>query len=67
MEKLLRAGCFYPVPLTEWVSHLVPVEKKHVTIHVYVDYLDLKTTVQNILVANGELGYRQWMILYAYS
>ena len=28
VEKLLRAGFVYPVPLTEWVSNIVPVNKK---------------------------------------
>ena len=28
IEKLLKAGFIYPVPLTEWVSNLVPVDKK---------------------------------------
>ena len=28
VEKLLRAGFIYPVPLTEWVSNIMPVTKK---------------------------------------
>ena len=28
IEKLLKAGFTYPVPLTEWVSNVVPVNKK---------------------------------------
>ena len=28
VEKLLRAGFIYPVPLTEWVSNIVPITKK---------------------------------------
>ena len=28
VEKLLRASFIYPVPLTEWVSNIVPVTKK---------------------------------------
>ena len=28
IEKLLKAGFIYPVPLTEWVSNPVPVDKK---------------------------------------
>jgi hypothetical protein len=28
IEKLLKSGFIYPVPLTEWVSNLVPVAKK---------------------------------------
>ena len=28
IEKLLKAGFIYPVPLTEWVSNIVPINKK---------------------------------------
>jgi hypothetical protein len=28
IEKLLKAGFIYPVPLTDWVSNVVPVNKK---------------------------------------
>ena len=28
IEKLLKAGFIYPIPLTEWVSNPVPVDKK---------------------------------------
>jgi hypothetical protein len=28
VEKLLNVGFIYPVPLTEWVSNPVPVNKK---------------------------------------
>ena len=28
VEKLLKVGFIYPISLTEWVSNLVPVEKK---------------------------------------
>ena len=28
IEKLLKVGFIYPIPLTEWVSNLVPVDKK---------------------------------------
>ena len=28
VEKLLKAGFIYLVPLTEWVSNIVPVTKK---------------------------------------
>ena len=28
VEKLLNAGFIYPIPLTEWVSNIVPVDKK---------------------------------------
>jgi hypothetical protein len=41
VEKLLKSGFIYPVPLTEWVSNLVPVAKKQGTIRVCVDYCDL--------------------------
>jgi hypothetical protein len=41
VEKLLKSGFIYPVPLTECVSNLVPVAKKQGTIRVCVDYRDL--------------------------
>jgi hypothetical protein len=41
VEKLLKSGFIYPIPLIEWVSNLVPVAKKQGTIRVYVDYRDL--------------------------
>ena len=28
IEKLLKAGFIYPIPLTEWVSKVAPVNKK---------------------------------------
>ena len=28
VEKLLNAGFIYPIPLTEWVSNIFPVDKK---------------------------------------
>ena len=31
VEKLLRDGFIYPVPLTEWVSNIMPVIKNRVT------------------------------------
>ena len=41
VEKCLKAGFVYPVPLTEWVSNIVPVTKKQGTIRVYIDFRDL--------------------------
>jgi hypothetical protein len=41
VEKLLKVGFIYPVPLTEWVFNIVPVMKKQGTIRVCVDYRDL--------------------------
>jgi hypothetical protein len=32
VEKLLKAGFIYPVALTDWVSNLVPIDKKQGTI-----------------------------------
>jgi hypothetical protein len=40
-EKLLKAGFIYPVALTDWVSNLVPIDKKQGTIRVCVDYRDI--------------------------
>jgi hypothetical protein len=41
VEKLLNVGFIYPVPLTEWVSNPVPVNKKQGTIRVCMDFRDL--------------------------
>ena len=41
IEKLLKAGFIYPVPLTVWVSNVVPVNKKQGTIRVCIDFRDL--------------------------
>ena len=41
VEKLLKAGFIYPVPLTEWVSNIVPVNKKQGTIRVCINFRDL--------------------------
>jgi hypothetical protein len=41
VEKLLKYGFIYLIPLTEWVSNLVLVAKKQGNIRVCVDYRDL--------------------------
>jgi hypothetical protein len=41
MEKLLNVGFIYPTPLIEWVSNLVPVDKKQGTILVCMNFRDL--------------------------
>jgi hypothetical protein len=41
VEKHLKAGFIYPVALTDWVSNLVPVNKKQGTIRICVDYRDI--------------------------
>ena len=41
VEKLLKAGFIYPVPLTEWVSNVVLVNKKQGTIRVCINFRDL--------------------------
>jgi hypothetical protein len=41
VEKLLNAGFIYPVPLTEWVSNYVPMDKKQGVIRVCIDFRDL--------------------------
>jgi hypothetical protein len=41
VEKFLNVGFIYPVPLTEWVSNLIPIDKKQGTIHVCMDFRDL--------------------------
>ena len=41
IEKLLKAGFIYPIPLTEWVSNPVPVDKKKGAICICTDFRDL--------------------------
>jgi hypothetical protein len=41
IEKLLKASFIYRVPLTDWVSNIVPINKKQGTIHVCVYYRDI--------------------------
>ena len=41
IEKLLKEGFIYPVPLMKWVSNIVPVNKKQGTIRVCIDFRDL--------------------------
>ena len=43
IEKLLKAGFIYTVPLTEWVSNLIPVDKKQGAIHICTDFCDLNS------------------------
>ena len=38
IEKLLKSRFIYPIPLTEWVSNIVPVNKKQGTIRVCIDF-----------------------------
>lgn len=41
VEKLLNTGFIYPIPFTEWVSNIIPIDKKHGTIRIWVDYCDI--------------------------
>ena len=41
IEKLLKAGFIYLVPLTEWVSNPVPVDKKQGAIRICTNLCDL--------------------------
>jgi hypothetical protein len=41
VEKLLNAGFIYPIPLTEWVSKPIPMNKKQGIIHVCMDFREL--------------------------
>ena len=41
IENLLKSGFIYPVPLTEWLSNPILVNKKQGTIHICTDFHDL--------------------------
>ena len=38
IEKLLKSDCIYPIPLTEWVSNLVPLDNKQGAIHICTNF-----------------------------
>ena len=41
IEKLLKASFIYPIPLMEWVSKPIPVDKKQGTIRICTNFRDL--------------------------
>ena len=41
IEKLLKASFIYHAPLMEWVSNLIPVDKKQRMIRICTDFRDL--------------------------
>ena len=41
IEKLLKDGFIYPIPLTEWVSNPILVDKKQGEIRICTDFRDL--------------------------
>ena len=41
IEKLLKSRFIYPIPLIEWVSNVVPINKKQGTIRVCIEFRDL--------------------------
>jgi hypothetical protein len=41
MDNLLNDGFIYLIPLTEWVSNLVPVDKKQGIVRVCIYFRDL--------------------------
>jgi hypothetical protein len=41
VEKLIKASFIYLVQLTEWVSKLVPINKKQDAIHMCMEFHDL--------------------------
>jgi hypothetical protein len=44
VEKLLNVSFIYLVPLTEWVSNPIPIDKNQGTIHICMDFRDLNKT-----------------------
>jgi hypothetical protein len=43
VKKLLNVSFIYPIPLIEWVSNPVPVDKKKEIVHVCMDFRDLRS------------------------
>jgi hypothetical protein len=48
MEKLLIVVFIYLVPLIEWVSNPIPIDKKKRTIHVCMDFRYLKKSCTKV-------------------
>ena len=48
IEKLLKAGFIYPIPLTEWVSNPIPVDKKQGAIHICTDFHHLNMPILSV-------------------
>ena len=40
-EKLFKVGFIYPIPLMEWVSNPILVDKKQGAIHICTDFCDV--------------------------
>ena len=61
IEKLLKDGFIYPIPLTEWVLNVVPVNKKQGTIRVCIDFMDLNKSCpkDNFCYPTHRSDYRQ--------
>jgi hypothetical protein len=66
VEKLLKVGFIYLVPLTEWVLNPIPVDKKQGTIHVCMDFRDLNKACpkDNFLI---HLSIKLSMNVWAYE
>ena len=47
IEKLLKAGFIYPIPLMKWVSNPIPVDKKKGEIHICTNFPDLNRACPN--------------------
>jgi hypothetical protein len=48
VEKLFNAGFIYPVPLTEWVSNIIPMNKKQGTIRVCMEFCVLNKSCPKV-------------------
>ena len=72
VEKLLNKGFIYPVPLTEWVSNIIPIAKKQCNIRICIDFQDLirlvprkisllHTSIKSSITMLGVSYFISWM------
>ena len=73
VEKLLKAGFIYSIPLTKWVSNIIPIDKKQGTIRVCVDYvisielvlriiIPLPSLIKSLTTVSGARFFPLWKI-----
>ena len=49
IEKLLKDGFIYPIPLMKWISNPVPVDKKQGAIRICTNFYDLNRSCPRII------------------
>ena len=44
LEKLLHTNFIRPLAYASWISNIVPISKKDGSVHIYIDFYDVKKT-----------------------